>query len=225
MDFRHTRISLSRRLTSYSKIQRAYSRLIRSHPLQASIRPFKFRKLLNLGCGDRPHSKFINIDYNWIPGVDLCWDLINPLPFPDSSFEGVFSEHCIEHLTLGTNRTLLAEIHRVLKPGGTIRLVVPDAELYLRTYLAWIEGHKQPFPVPHPNEADPTAFSPIMAVNRIFRDYGHLYAYDYDCLALLLRKQGFHAIERCDFRKGRSSELLIDAESRRCESLYVEATR
>jgi hypothetical protein len=64
-----------------------------------------------------------------------------------------------------------------------------------------------------------------MSVNLIFRDYGHRYAFDYDYLALLLEQQGFKAIECCQFRQCRRDDLLIDTESLRCESLYIQVTR
>ena len=64
-----------------------------------------------------------------------------------------------------------------------------------------------------------------MSINSVFRDHGHLYAYDFDCLALMLRKAGFDLISKEEFMKGRDKILLIDSEYRKIESLYVEATK
>lgn len=54
------------------------------------------------------------------------------LPFRDKSFSFVFSEHFFEHLFMDEAFELFRECHRVLRPGGVMRTVVPDADL--RTY-------------------------------------------------------------------------------------------
>lgn len=64
------------------------------------------------------------IAYYFIPGVSL--------PFRDGSFAFAFSEHFFEHLFMDEAFELFRECHRVLRPGGVMRTVVPDADL--RTY-------------------------------------------------------------------------------------------
>jgi hypothetical protein len=64
-----------------------------------------------------------------------------------------------------------------------------------------------------------------MSVNRIFREHGHLFIYDFATLAQLLARRGFTAIRREQFRSGRDPQLLIDSEHRAHESLYLEAQR
>jgi hypothetical protein len=63
----------------------------------------------------------------------------------------------------------------------------------------------------------------MMHVNRVFRSSGHQYAYDFETLARQLNKANFEDITRCDFRKGRDKNLLLDSDGRRVESLYMEA--
>jgi predicted SAM-dependent methyltransferase len=55
------------------------------------------------------------------------------LRFADHTFEYIFSEHFLHHLFFDEAFALLEECYRILKPGGVIRTVVPDADL--RTYL------------------------------------------------------------------------------------------
>ena len=64
----------------------------------------------------------------------------------------------------------------------------------------------------------------MMAVNRIFRGYGHRFAYDADTMANLLRQAGFGTVERCEFRRGRYAPLLIDSALRAPQSLVMEAS-
>jgi predicted SAM-dependent methyltransferase len=223
IDLRHTRLSFSRPLSSYSKLQRGYSSCIRNRSIQLRFWPKRPHLLVNIGCGSNPHPDFLNIDYDWIPGVNLCWDVTRPLPFATGSVDGVFTEHCLEHLPVSATERLLGEICRILKPGATVRIIVPDAEMYIQSYVQWREGNHDVFPSGRPFSGE--VFSPIMAVNSIFRDYGHVYAYDDHCLALMLSRQSFSSVKRCAFMEGGDMRLLIDTESRRIESLYLEAKK
>jgi predicted SAM-dependent methyltransferase len=54
------------------------------------------------------------------------------LAFPDASFDYIFSEHFLHHLFFDEALALLRECHRILRPRGVLRTVVPDADL--RTY-------------------------------------------------------------------------------------------
>ena len=66
---------------------------------------------------------------------DLCWDLRNPLPFPNNSVAIIYSSHVLEHLHYRELMGLLAESWRVLKPGGLFSCCVPDATIYIQGYL------------------------------------------------------------------------------------------
>jgi hypothetical protein len=54
-------------------------------------------RYLNAGCGPKPLSDFINLDWKWRPEIELCWDLTKALPLKSGSLDGVYSEHCLEH--------------------------------------------------------------------------------------------------------------------------------
>jgi SAM-dependent methyltransferase len=49
------------------------------------------------------------------------------LPFPDGSFDAVFSYSVLQHLSKPDARTAVAEIGRVLRPGGTALVEMPNA--------------------------------------------------------------------------------------------------
>ena len=57
------------------------------------------------------------------------------LPFADGSVAVVYSSHMLEHLGRDEARAFLLECRRILRPGGILRLVVPDLERYVRTYV------------------------------------------------------------------------------------------
>lgn len=94
---------------------------------------------LNLGCGERFRPDWINVDHRARPPYVIGHDLLKPLPFPDNHFDFVYSSHVLEHFSQSDGARLLVEQYRVLKPGGTVRCVVPDLELLARTYLRRLE--------------------------------------------------------------------------------------
>jgi SAM-dependent methyltransferase len=61
--------------------------------------------------------------------------LDEPLPFPDESFDDIYSFHVIEHLTRPDNERFTRDIHRLLKPGGIYRASTPDLEFLATEYL------------------------------------------------------------------------------------------
>ena len=214
MDFLNTRISLHRPITSYSKVRMAIGNVVRGRSFQT--RKLPAAEYLNAGCGPNHLQGFINLDYLWTPEVDMCWDVTTRLPFKDSSFAGVYTEHCLEHLPRESSAAVLREFRRVVRPGGTLRVVVPDAELYMTLYVKAKQGEVVRFPYAG------VACSPIEHVNRIFRDHGHLYAYDAEYMCAVLQSAGFENASRSAFMKSRDPQLRVDTQSRECESLYVE---
>jgi predicted SAM-dependent methyltransferase len=98
------------------------------------------RRLLNVGCGTRLHADWVNADIAArAPGV-IAIDLRRELPFPAASFEAVYCSHVLEHLSKGDGAELLGRLHRILRPGGVLRVVVPDLEAMVREYLAILDA-------------------------------------------------------------------------------------
>jgi hypothetical protein len=141
---------------------------------------------------------------------------------------GVFSEHCFEHFGLQAALKIFKEIHRVLSPSGTLRLVVPDAELYLRTYVSQLEGDTtRRFPFQDTEILSPI-WTPLQSVNRVYYQdrespFGHQTMYDFQMLKALLAHCGFSQVVRSEFGVGSDPVLLVESPERRIESLYVEA--
>ena len=112
---------------------------------------------LNLGCGNQTPEGWVNIDYAFgarfakIPffrainkKICLCqmeWDdqikvhdLRRTFPFDDASVDIIYTSHTVEHFSKQEGERFLKECHRVLKPGGIIRVVVPDLETIISDY-------------------------------------------------------------------------------------------
>jgi predicted SAM-dependent methyltransferase len=170
---------------------------------------------LDLGSGESPIPGWVNVD---LVGhkPDLAWDLSVPLPLADGSVEAIFSEHLLEHLPLATALDLIRECHRLLAPGGTLRVGVPDAGAYLRAY----DGDDQGF-IETSRPGRPTR---MLAVREVFQEHGHRSAYDLQTLVLFFETSGFRGMER---RASGESRIrpCPDSEHRRQETLYVEAVK
>jgi SAM-dependent methyltransferase len=69
----------------------------------------------------------------------IVHDLRLGFPFENESYEAVYGSHVLEHLQPEEAGFVLGECHRVLKPGGIIRIVVPDLEEIARLYLEALE--------------------------------------------------------------------------------------
>jgi len=118
-------------------------------------------KVLDAGCGaGLPISQMLNERFR-VTGVDfseaqielakknvpnvrfLCEDMTK-LDFPDSAFDGITSYYAIIHIPREEHQPLLANFHRMLKPGGLALLCLGAEHLiddvdedYLGTRMYW----------------------------------------------------------------------------------------
>jgi predicted SAM-dependent methyltransferase len=172
--------------------------------------------LLHLGSGTRYKDGWVNVDLAGDP-VDLAWNLARPLPMPAACASGVFSEHVLEHLPFEAGLGLLREAHRVLRPGGIVRIVVPDAGKLLRSYVDGGRGF-----IEETRGGRPT---PMTAVNELFYWYRHCWLYDTQTLVLALEAAGFAETTEREFGASDLPGGSPDTPDRRAESLYVEAVK
>jgi len=84
--------------------------------------------LLNLGCGADSHPAFVNIDLIARPGV-IGHDLRLGVPFPDATFDLVYHSTMLSTMRAADALAFMRECHRVLKPGGVLRVVAGVAAI------------------------------------------------------------------------------------------------
>jgi predicted SAM-dependent methyltransferase len=148
---------------------------------------------LYLGCGDLLMPGWLNADaYPRRSGV-YCFNATKRFPFPDASFDFVYSEHMIEHIPFAGAKVMMGEIFRVLKPGGRVRIATPDLDRLMALKTT----------VPTPLQRDYIDFSiatfapeainknPCFVINSFVRDWGHTFIFDRETLADLMRHCGF----------------------------------
>lgn len=85
------------------------------------------KKWLDLGCGSiKAHKDATGVDTYPYPCVDIVNDVSDLWFFKDGEIDGIIASHVLEHIS--DTKAVLTEWSRVLKPGGTLIIVVPDAE-------------------------------------------------------------------------------------------------
>ena len=95
--------------------------------------------LLNIGCGSHFHGDWVNLDVAPRDSAVMPHDVTHhPLPFAEGTFDAVYHSHVLEHLPKSAVPAFLAECLRVLKPGGTLRIAIPDLERICRLYLEFL---------------------------------------------------------------------------------------
>jgi len=146
-------------------------------------------------------------------------DATQAFPFPNASFDYVFSEHMIEHVSYDAGVRMLIESFRVLRPGGKVRISTPPLEFLIDTWMAERNGtltaaqqqcidynmrRKGNGVMEHPNAC--------FLLNYFMRmDYpdprGHIFLYDDRTLRVAMTTAGFVNIEPFRIKESRDSHL------------------
>ena len=127
------------------------------------------RAMINLGCGFKMNRSWNNVDfsqyaflahhtslskflkrigilsserYERLLEVDpqiVRHDLRKGIPYSVNSFDVVYHSHVLEHIDRDAAASFLKECYRVLKSGGTMRVVIPDLRILVENYDSTFE--------------------------------------------------------------------------------------
>ena len=133
------------------------------------------------------------------------------LPFPDKTFDVVFTSHMIEHISHYKIEQVICEINRVLKYNGVLRILTPDLQKLATAYV-----NKDWETMNLYLKEDGSNFEPVLGIGQAFMSflsspghdnylissdwsepiagYAHMFSYDYEMLSGLLERYGFHSI-------------------------------
>lgn len=172
---------------------------------------------LHLGCGGVYLKDWINIDLG-SPTADVHWDLTAPLPIADASCQYIFHEHMLEHFPVEIGLRVLRDCHRVLRPGGVLRVAMPSLRYLTDKYSSpdwrsqeWLKRA----------EYQSVASSAEM-LNIAFRWWGHAWLYDEQELTRRLKEAGFGEVRSVNRGESSIAELR-NRESRPDSLLIMEA--
>jgi predicted SAM-dependent methyltransferase len=172
---------------------------------------------LNWGCGTEPPDGWINCDIKEGAGIDISCDIREGLPLEASSLDYVVSVHALPELPYPDVEPALTELHRVLKPGGVLRLALPDLEKAMRAYG---EGNADYFLIP---DDDVRSLGGKLIVQMTWYGYSKS-MYTFDFTEELLYRSGFRRAVRCRYQETVSEHPEITAlDNRERESFFVDA--
>ena len=207
---------------------------------------------LNLGCGPGLiSSNYSNYDssrklfatkvikilkINKIIDWNSDWDTrvryrnVCKLNFTENSVDEVYSSHLLEHLYLDQALKLISDIHMWLKPGGLFRIVLPDYDHFIDSYIA--EREKQDgqaienfrlnlvsFPAQKPNIG-----KSIWRFLKASENHQHKWYPTKSYLFNILQESGFSSILQYKYRVGNLKDLEL-IETRATASFYIECVK
>ena len=174
---------------------------------------------LHLGCGERYIPGFFHIDGIKYDNVDLVAKLDDLGDIKSESVDLIYASHVLEHFGRLEVESVLLEWMRVLKPGGTMRLAVPDFEAVCKVYL---------------ETKSIEAVKGLVCGGQNYKYNFHYNIFDFDSLSKLLFKLGMKKVYMYDWRKTEHSAIddfsqayipHMDKENGVLMSLNVEAIK
>ena len=174
---------------------------------------------LNWGCGERGEPGWFNSDLKEGPGIDLSCDIRNGLAVEDGSFDYAVSVHALPMISYPDLVPVLGELRRVLKPGGVLRLCLPDVDKGIDAYRRGDAGH---FLVP---DEEVRSLGGRFVVHMLWYGWS-VTLFTADFVEELLERAGFRRVDHCRFRETSSPwPGIVELDNREAESLFVEAVK
>jgi predicted SAM-dependent methyltransferase len=179
---------------------------------------------VNIGCGWRDFGPdWVHVDGGDYDHLDYQTDALHNLNFfQNSTVDLIYSSHVIDYYDQEEIKSVLKEWRRVLKPGGILRVAVPDFEV-----LSYLYSTKQ---VKLCQIIGPLYGKMKMQNKNIF----HKTVYNFESLKSVLESAKFYNISRYNWRETEHrkyddhSQAYIphmDKENGTLISLNVEAHR
>ena len=212
---------------------------------------------VHIGCGFTAPAEWMNFDVSptlraerlpiigrllgrlagnpqYFPANVRHGDIIRGLPLPDGTVSAIYASHVLEHLAFDDLGKALDNCFRMLRPGGVLRLVVPDLEARARAYLeSRANGVDDAGNVFLERCGLGTKRRPRRIMDRLRATFGnsaHLWMWDEGSMREALLRAGFRRINRVGPRQWADPMFTLVEDDRRLTAngaaeLTLEATK
>jgi predicted SAM-dependent methyltransferase len=198
--------------------------------------PGPFKLELGAGTNAKPGWFATDLSARQSPNGEttLALDATQPFDIPADCFDFIYCEHMIEHVPFSSGQRMLRECHRVLKPGGRLRIVTPSLGFLLRimspdrsrlerSYLAWSVTQFVP---------NAPKITNAFFLNNFVRAWGHVFIYDHETLHLAMTLASFTNITECriglsehEALRGLENEVRLPPGFLELESMILEGSK
>ncbi len=163
---------------------------------------------LQIGAGGQDLPGWLNTDIAPRSG-EAYLDATKRFPFPDQSVNYIFAEQVIEHLDYSDGLKMFEECHRVLVPGGKVRIATPNllklVSLFQDSKTEEQKNYLKTKPIWH---GWPEGSSPACIIlNMELHEFGHQFVYDPDTLRARMMEAGFRIVNT--FASGQSDDPAL----------------
>lgn len=156
-----------------------------------------------------PHRLNFGASQNELPApwqnLNAGHDIRKPLRFADNSTEAILAEHVIEHVPFLAGYGFIQECHRILRPGGVLRVCFPDPSRFVESLrfgatdwalnqaaFQYAEAMARPDGKPLP---------PARELERLLIGWAHQCAWTQAAMAAVLLAVGFKTVQSCTYGK------------------------
>ena len=170
---------------------------------------------LHWGCGSSIAPGWINSDIIAAPGIDVAGDIRKGLGIDSDSIDYIVAHHALQDLKIYEQVDAIKELHRVLKPGGVVRLSLPDLDKFIAAYQ---RGDREFFFIYDWDTIDGNFITHMLWYNISQTPMTMRFAEE------LLKKAGFSRVEHVAYQKTATTwPEITSLDNREAESFFIEA--
>ena len=147
---------------------------------------------LHLGCGTKHINGYTNIDVRYLPGVDEVNNIKFLRNYKKDSVDIIYACHVLEHFGRWEYKTVLSRWFEILKPGGILRLAVPNFSSLCTHYI---------------KTGDLNSIMGLLYGGQDYNENYHYVTFDYNSLNNDLTQIGFSNIEEYNHKNTEHSHI------------------